>query len=98
MEVPGPAVAVSFLIMFGGSQLYFPNNPGGRSAAEALIGADRLRALGQRMRDHKAEVPMPRSWLIRALHAEGLNVRQICRTLKTTSRNVQATLRKARQT
>lgn len=98
VEVLGPALAVSFLVMFGGSQLYFPNDPGGRSAAEALIGADRLRDLGQRMREPRVEVPIPRSWLIRALHAEGLSVPQICRALKTSGTNVKRIIRQAKQT
>ena len=64
VEIPGPRLAVSFLMMFGGSQLTFPNDPGGRSAAETLIGPERLRALGARMRDQKVEIPLPRNWLI----------------------------------
>lgn len=93
VEELGPAMAVSFLIMFGGSPLYFPNDPKGKSAAEQLIGADRLRALGARMASNRTEIPMPKTWLIRALHAEGLNVGQICRALKTSSTNVKRTLK-----
>lgn len=95
IEVLGPRMAVSFLVMFGGSSLYFPDDPRGRGAAEQLIGADKLRALGSRMPSNRAEIPMPRSWLIRALHAEGLSIGQICRALKTSSTNVKKTLRKA---
>ncbi|WP_420324615.1 hypothetical protein [Mameliella sp.] len=95
IEVLGPRMAVSFLVMFGGSPLYFPDDPRGRSAAEQLIGADKLRALGARMRSNLTEIPMPKNWLIRALHAEGLTVGQICRALKTSSTNVKRTLREA---
>ncbi|MFZ7089846.1 helix-turn-helix domain-containing protein [Primorskyibacter sp. 2E233] len=96
VEVLGPSVAVRFLIAFGGTPLYFPDDPCGRSQAEALIGAAQLRELSARMPSNRAEVPMPKNWLIRSLHAEGLSVSQICRTLKTTSTNVKRTLRDAR--
>ncbi|MEQ5870227.1 helix-turn-helix domain-containing protein [Sagittula sp. NFXS13] len=86
-------MAVSFLVMFGGSEIYFPRDPKGRSAAEGLIGADKLRTLGARMRDASAEIPIPRTWLIRALRAEGLSIGEIARALKTSSSNVKRQLR-----
>ncbi|KHQ53003.1 hypothetical protein [Mameliella alba] len=97
IEVLGPELAVSFLVMFGGAPLYFPDDPMGRSSAEHLIGAVRLRELGQRMPSNRVAIPMPKNWLIRALHAEGLSMPQICRTLKTSHSNVKRTLREARQ-
>jgi L-ascorbate metabolism protein UlaG (beta-lactamase superfamily) len=93
VDVLGHKLAVSFLIMFGGSPIWFSGDPKGRSAAEALIGAEKLRALSARMPVGRAEIPMPKNWLIRALHAEGLSVGQICRALKTSSTNVKRTLR-----
>jgi hypothetical protein len=98
VEVLGPALAVRFLIEFGGSPIYFPSDPKGKSAAEALIGAAKLRELGQRMPSNRVEIPMPKNWLIQALHAEGLAVGQICRALKTSSTNVKRTLRNVGQT
>lgn len=95
IEVLGHELAISFLIMFGGSPIYFPNDPAGKSAAEQLIGPERLRALGARMPENRVEIPIPKPWLIRALHAEGLSVGQICRALKTSSTNVKRILREA---
>ncbi|WP_425099158.1 hypothetical protein [Tropicibacter sp. S64] len=92
VEELGPALAVRFLTEFGGAPLYFPEDPKGKSAAEALIGADRLRALGARMPQNRVTIPMPKAWLIRALHAEGKSAPAICRSLKTSIRNVQRTL------
>ena len=97
IEVLGPELAIRFLIEFGGAPMYFPNDPAGRSAAEQMIGAQRLRNLGARMMAQKTEIPMPRNWLIRALHAEGRSVSQISRILKTTSSNVKRSLREAKQ-
>ncbi|WP_305970429.1 MULTISPECIES: hypothetical protein [unclassified Mameliella] len=95
IEVLGPRMAVSFLVMFGGSPLYFPDDPRGRSAAEQLIGADKLRELSGRMPSNRVTIPMPKNWLIRALHAEGLTMSQICRALKTSYTNVKRTLSEA---
>lgn len=95
IEVLGPPLAVRFLIEFGGAPAYFPNEPKGRGEMENMIGADKLRELGQRMRDNRVELPMPKSWLILALHAEGKTVATICRTLKTSSTNVKRRIREA---
>ncbi|CUH80717.1 hypothetical protein [Tropicibacter naphthalenivorans] len=94
VEVLGPALAVRFLIAFGGCPMYFPDDPKGRSMAEALIGPARLQALGQRMPSRSIEIPVPRVWLILALKAEGKGIAEICRTLKTTSRNVKDVIRR----
>lgn len=97
IEVLGPELAVRFLIEFGGTPAYFPDDPKGKSAAEALIGPERLRALGARMPSNWAEIPMPRPWLIRALDAEGKSVAAICRLLHTSSTNVKKQLRLAKK-
>lgn len=94
VEVLGPELTVRFLIEMGGCRLYFPNDPKGKSAAEALIGAEALRELGRRQSQNRRELPLPRPWLIRALHAEGKSVSEICRMLKTSDRNVRDTLSK----
>lgn len=97
VEVLGPSLAVRFLIAFGGCPLSFPDDPKGKSMAEAMIGPERLRALGQRMADNRVSVPMPRPWLILALSAEGKDTAEICRILKTTQRNDCAARNKARE-
>ncbi len=93
VEVLGPALAVRFLIEFGGVPRYFPTEPKGQSELEALIGPDKLKELGQRMPSNRMEIPLPKAWLIRALYAEGESVATICRRLKTTSSNVHRQLR-----
>jgi hypothetical protein len=92
IEVLGHELAVTFLIAMGGCRARFPSDPGGRSYAEALIGPEALRELSRRMPSEIREIPFPRSWLIRALHAEGMTHGQICRALKTSDRNVRETL------
>jgi hypothetical protein len=97
VEELGPAMAVRFLIEFGGARLYFPNDPRGRSRAEALIGADNLRRLGQRMPSMKSEIPIANTWLIQALTAEGKGTADICRLLRVSARTVKSVRRDLRR-
>lgn len=48
----GAELTVRFLLQFGGAELYLSADPKGRSAVEALIGPDRLKALATS--DHRA--------------------------------------------
>jgi hypothetical protein len=79
VEILGPALTVQFLLTFGGCTLYFPNDPRGRSEAEALIGPERLRALGQRLPSDRQRIPTSRAWVAHALRAEGRPVSEIAR-------------------
>lgn len=93
VEVLGPALAVRFLIQFAGCDLYFPGDPKGKGAAEQLVGPERIKALGARLGNSKTHVPVPRTWLIHALRAEGAGTAEICRTLKITHRTVHNALK-----
>ncbi|MBY6117443.1 helix-turn-helix domain-containing protein [Mameliella alba] len=90
VEELGPELAVRFLIQFGGARLYFPDDPKGKSQAEALIGANALRRLGQRMLQNRAEIPTGTTWVIQALAAEGKGTSEICRILRVTARTVRS--------
>jgi len=94
VAVLGPRLALCFLLEFGGTpSLYFPNDPKGKSAAEHLIGPERLRALGQRFASQRVEVPRPRTWIIHALKAEGATVSEICRVAGCTRPTVAKALK-----
>lgn len=90
VEELGPELAVRFLIAFGGARLYFPDDPKGKSRAEALVGADALRRLGARLPQKRAEIPTATTWVIQALAAEGKGTSEICRTLRVTARTVRS--------
>lgn len=92
VEILGPAKTVAFLIEFGGTEVYMPDNPGGRGEVEKFIGAEALKALGARMNRPNPRLPMPRTWLVHALKAEGQSVTQICRRLKVTDKTVRRCL------
>jgi len=94
IDVLGPRVALQFLLEFGGApSLYFPHDPKGKSAAEALIGGAALRALGQRLPSQRVRVPRPRTWMIHALSAEGRSQSEICRLAGCSSETVRRSLK-----
>lgn len=88
VSVLGPALTLRFLLEFGGQRLYLPDSPKGKSAAEALIGAEKLAALSARLPSQLTEVPVAKVWVIQALTAEGHGVNEIVAKLRTTRRTV----------
>ncbi len=95
VDTLGAALTVKFLIELGGCDMYFPGDPKGKSKAEALVGPDRLKKLGQAMPSNRSRIPLPRVWLVHALSAEGRTVPEICRILKTTNVTVRSALKKS---
>lgn len=88
VAVLGPALTLRFLLEFGGQRLYLPDNPKGKSAAEALIGAEKLAGLSARLPSQLTEVPVAKVWVIQALSAEGHGVNEIAAMMRTTRRTV----------
>lgn len=95
VDALGPELAARFLIEFGGCVMYFPEDPKGRSLAEQMIGAERLKALSLAMPDNRGRVPIPRVWLVHVLNFQGKTVSEICRTLKVTDPTVRSCLKKS---
>ena len=94
IEVLGARMTVQFLLEFGGTpSLYFPNDPRGKSAIEAMIGPEALRALGQRLPSQRANVPVARTWMIHALTAEGRRRAEVCRLLRCSAETVRRSLK-----
>jgi hypothetical protein len=96
VEVLGPEIAIVFLLRFGGSRLYFPDRPGGRSNAEAVIGPENFQrlasVLGSRLTNR---VPIGNRWLVAALAAQGKSIGEIARTVRATDVSVHKWLRYA---
>ncbi|MCT4554652.1 MAG: helix-turn-helix domain-containing protein [Pelagimonas sp.] len=93
VEELGAALAVRFLLKFGGPSIYFPNDPKGKSEAEAMVGPERLKALGARMKSNNQRIPTARTWLIHALKAEGCTVYEICRRVHLSDVQVRKNLK-----
>lgn len=96
VEVLGPALALEFFLQFGGCpSLYFPSDPKGKSAAEALVGPVALKTLGERLPAQRVRVPRPRTWMIHALTAEGRSQSEVCRLAGCSSETVRRALKLA---
>ncbi|ALF02072.1 MULTISPECIES: hypothetical protein [Salipiger] len=93
VEALGHDLAVEFLLKFGGSRLYWAQDPKGRSEAEALVGAEKLRALASMRAREVTRVPTARPWLAHSLRRKGLPVNQIARMLHVTDVAVSKYLR-----
>lgn len=93
-DVLGPDLAVRFLLQFGGAELYLSIDPKGRSAVEALIGADRVKALAaSNYPALQKRIPLAKRWLAAMLHWQGHSTAEIARTLRTTDVTVRGWLK-----
>lgn len=94
VDALGAELTVHFLLQFGRAELYLSNDPQGRSAVEALIGADRVKALA--FSNHRAlqkRVPLAKPWLAAMLHWQGQSTADIARTLRATDVSVRGWLK-----
>lgn len=92
VEVLGMDLAVTFLLTFGGADLYLAADPKGKSEVEALIGAANLAALAARRNAPKSgmqsRVPLAKRWLTEVLHWQGYSNAAIARKLRITTTTV----------
>jgi len=74
-ETLGLELTVTFLLTFGGADLYLAADPKGKSEVEALIGAANLAALAARPNAPKSvmqsRVPLAKRWLTEVLNWQG---------------------------
>ena len=87
VEVLGVDLAMTFLLQFGGAQLYLPNDPKGASAVEKLLGYDKLKELAARPRLQK-RIPLAKRWLAEMLNWQGHSKATIARTLRISDTTV----------
>lgn len=84
VEILGVDATFELVMTFGGSELYFPANPKGKSALEKLIGPEKMRALVAAAPHLKARVPTAKPWLTAVLKSKGLSNAEIARRLRIT--------------
>ena len=95
VEALGAELAVTFLLAYGGAELYLPDDPKGQSSHERLIGYDaakRLSAIAHRL---PRRVPLAKAWLSAMLAWQGNSAAQIARTLRISDVTVRRYLKEA---
>jgi len=81
VDVLGEALAIEFLLNFGGSEVMLACDPKGRGMVERCIGQRHVAALAQVLpMIHR--VPLSNPWLAKCLYAQGLSIAAIARHLR----------------
>ena len=88
VDAMGAKMAVTFLLTYGGAQLYIADDPKGRSSHEALIGYDAAKCLAAQSHRLPQGVPLAKGWLAQMLASQGHSCAQIARTLRVSDVSV----------
>lgn len=97
VKAMGPDLAVSFLLHFGGADLFIPKRPNAATAYVPLIGIEAARALGERADTLQKRVPLAKDWLVAMLDWQGCTVAEIARELRISDVSVRAKLKTWRE-
>lgn len=81
-------MAVTFLLAYGGTQLYIADDPKGRTSHEALIGYDAAKRRAAMSHRLQRRVPLAKRWLAQMLAWQGHSRAQIARTLRVSDVSV----------
>ncbi len=85
----GPELAVTFLLAYGGGELYLARDPKGRSAVETLVGSEGVRAMSAHHRiGERVRPPLAKRWLASVLLWQGHPVAHVARTLRVSEDSV----------
>ena len=98
VECLGAELAVTFLPAYGGGEVYLARDPKGRSAVEALVGAEAVRAMSAHHRiGERVRPPLAKAWRAAMLRWQGHSVAHIARTLRASEGSVYGWLKKVEQ-
>lgn len=78
----GPALAVEFLLRFGGAEMHIADRPRARAAWAAFVGPEAAQSLADRAHLLPRRVPLANRWLSHCLAAEGQTTAEIARRLR----------------
>lgn len=100
VEVLGVDLAVTFLLQFGGSEVYFPSygnqdDRGGEPVT--LVGLQAMHDLRDRLGMGKMRIPLGNSWIAQHLAWQGHSVAAIARRVRVTDNAVRGYLKKAQE-
>lgn len=81
VRILGVEGAVTFLMHFGGGQLYLPRMAVAGSTVALVMGEEKARDLGAAADRLPRRVPTAKPWLAAVMQAQGLSVDEIARRL-----------------
>ncbi|MGK7664238.1 MULTISPECIES: helix-turn-helix domain-containing protein [unclassified Marinovum] len=90
LGIPG---ALTFLLTFGGSEVYLTSSPKRRARLVEMIGPDKAAELAELIARLKVRVPTAKPWIAQCMHAEDLSTAEIARRLHTADNTVRRWLR-----
>jgi DNA-binding transcriptional regulator YiaG len=88
VSVLGTQGALSFLLTFGGGEVYLTSNPKRRARLVELIGPEKAAELSDAIPRLKVRVPTAKPWIAACMKAEGLPTAEIARRLHTADNTV----------
>ncbi|MDO5704054.1 MAG: helix-turn-helix domain-containing protein [Paracoccus sp. (in: a-proteobacteria)] len=95
VNILGLEDAVTFLMHFGGGELYLARRVSEDSPVAELIGRDAAEALGQAADRLPRRVPTGKPWLAEVFRSQGLSATQIARRLHSSDVTVRRWLKQA---
>lgn len=84
VRILGTEGAISFLLRFGGAELYIPRTGAGSPRLAEALGSEAAQALGRAADRLPRRVPVGKPWIARVRAAQGLPVAEIARMLHVT--------------
>lgn len=88
VRILGQDLAVTFLLEFGGAELYLAINPKGRSKVAHVVGVENARKLANTPELLPRRVPTGKKWIAQVFYMQGLTVAEIARRLHSSDVSV----------
>lgn len=92
----GAELAVTFLLHYGGAELYIRSRPNAETEYAQVIGLDGARALAEHADKMQRRVPLAKGWLIAMLDWQAYTVPEIARKLRVSDVSVRKALKARR--
>ena len=97
VDVLGADGAISFLLTFGGAELYLATSPKGRSRLVQLVGLEKATELARAAEHLPRRVPTAKPWIAQVWKSRGLATAEIARRLHMSDVSVRGWLKRATQ-
>ncbi|WP_158971965.1 RNA polymerase sigma factor sigma-70 region 4 domain-containing protein [Chachezhania sediminis] len=95
VRVLGPDRAATFLLEFGGAELYLTANPKGRSRLAELFDVETAAEIARAAEHLPRRIPTAKPWLALLMHSRDLPIAEIARKLHVTDVTVRSYLKAA---